>query len=87
MIKLAGSGFASGSISQRHESPDPDPDPDPHQNGMDSQHWFKSEQQHKYNTNKTKKYISNPSGSAVVIAAVAVVNIHVPVMGSVSIDV
>ncbi len=39
MIKIAGSGSASGSesgsISQRHGSADPDP----HQNVMDPQHW------------------------------------------------
>ncbi len=36
MTKIAGSGSASGSISQRHGSADPDPDPapDPHQNIM-----------------------------------------------------
>jgi hypothetical protein len=34
MTKIAG----SGSISQRHGSPDPDPDPDPQQNVMDPQH-------------------------------------------------
>jgi hypothetical protein len=38
MIKIAGSGSDSGSISQRHGSADPDPDP--HQNVMDPQHWF-----------------------------------------------
>ncbi len=39
MTKIAGSGFASGSgsISQRHGSPDPDP----HQNVMDPEHWKK----------------------------------------------
>jgi hypothetical protein len=36
MTKIAGSEFASGSISQRHGSADPDPDP--HQNVMDPQH-------------------------------------------------
>ncbi len=41
MTKIAGSGFASGSISQRHGSADPDPDPDPHQNVTDPQHCFK----------------------------------------------
>ncbi len=35
----AGSGSASGSISQRHGSADPDLDPDPPQNVMDPQHW------------------------------------------------
>jgi hypothetical protein len=34
--KIAVSGSASGSISQRHGSADPDPDP--HQNIMDPQH-------------------------------------------------
>jgi hypothetical protein len=38
MTKTAGSGSASGFISQRHGSADPDPDPDPHQNVMDPQH-------------------------------------------------
>jgi hypothetical protein len=37
MTKIAGSGYASGSISQRHGSADPDPDP--LQNVMDPQHW------------------------------------------------
>ncbi len=41
-MKIAGSGFASGSesgsISQRHRSEDPDPDS--HQNVMDPQDWF-----------------------------------------------
>jgi hypothetical protein len=37
MTKIAGSGSESGSISQRHGSPDPDPDPP--QNVMDPQHW------------------------------------------------
>jgi hypothetical protein len=37
-MKIAGSGSASGSISQRHGSADPDPDP--HQNVMDPQHWL-----------------------------------------------
>jgi hypothetical protein len=36
MTKIAGSGSASGSISQRHGSADPDPDP--HQNAMDPEH-------------------------------------------------
>jgi hypothetical protein len=36
MTKIAG----SGSISQRHGSPDPDPDPDPPKNVMDLQHWL-----------------------------------------------
>jgi hypothetical protein len=44
MTKIAGSrsahGSESGSINQRHGSPDPDPDPDPHQNVMDPQHWY-----------------------------------------------
>jgi hypothetical protein len=31
MTKIAGSGFGSGSISQRHGSADPDPDRDPPQ--------------------------------------------------------
>jgi hypothetical protein len=35
MMKIAGSGSDSGSISQRHRSADPDP----HQNVMDPQHW------------------------------------------------
>jgi hypothetical protein len=41
MMKIAGSGsasgsvFGSGSISQRHGSPVPDP----HQNAMDPEHW------------------------------------------------
>jgi hypothetical protein len=35
-MKIEGSLSASGSISQRHGSPDPDPDP--HQNVMDPQH-------------------------------------------------
>jgi hypothetical protein len=30
MTKIAGSGFESGSISQRHGSAYPDPDPDKH---------------------------------------------------------
>jgi hypothetical protein len=34
---MAGSGSASGSISQRHGSADPDPDPGPHKNVMDPQ--------------------------------------------------
>jgi hypothetical protein len=34
VTKIAGSGSASGSISQRHGSPDPDP----HQHVMDPQH-------------------------------------------------
>ncbi len=38
MTKIAGSGSASGSISQRHGSADPDPDPP--QNVMDPQHWL-----------------------------------------------
>ncbi len=39
MIKIEGSGSASGSISQRHGSADPDPDP--YQNVMDpEQQWF-----------------------------------------------
>jgi hypothetical protein len=38
MMKIEGSGSASGSISQRHGSADPDPDP--HQNVMDPEHWF-----------------------------------------------
>jgi hypothetical protein len=38
MKKIAGSGSASGSISQRHGSADPDLDPDPPQNVMDPQH-------------------------------------------------
>ncbi len=37
LIKIAGSGSASGSISQRHGSADPDPDP--HQNVMDPLLW------------------------------------------------
>jgi hypothetical protein len=37
MMKIAGSGFGSGSISQIHGSVDPDPDP--HQNVMDPQHF------------------------------------------------
>jgi hypothetical protein len=37
MTKIAGSGSASGSISQRHGSADPDP----HQNVMDLEHWMK----------------------------------------------
>jgi hypothetical protein len=41
-MKIAGSGFASGSesgsISKRHRSEDPDPDP--HQNVMDPQDWL-----------------------------------------------
>jgi hypothetical protein len=36
MMKLAGSGSESGSISQSHGSADPDP----HQNVMDPQHWY-----------------------------------------------
>jgi hypothetical protein len=36
MTKIEGSGSESGSISQRHGSPDPDP---PH-NVMDPQHWY-----------------------------------------------
>jgi hypothetical protein len=36
MTKIAGAGSASGSINQRHESPDPDP----HQNVMEPDHWF-----------------------------------------------
>jgi hypothetical protein len=40
MTKIAGSGSASGSNSQRHESADPDLDPDSHQNVMDPQHSF-----------------------------------------------
>jgi hypothetical protein len=36
MMKIEGSVFASGSISQRHGSADPDP----HQNVMDPQHWL-----------------------------------------------
>jgi hypothetical protein len=39
MTKIAGSGYESGSISQRHGSADPDQDP--HQNVMDPEHWFK----------------------------------------------
>jgi hypothetical protein len=39
MTKIAGSGSASGSISQKHGSADPDPDP--HQNVMDPQHCLK----------------------------------------------
>jgi hypothetical protein len=35
MMKIEGSGSASGSISQRHGSADPDPN----QNVMDPQHW------------------------------------------------
>jgi hypothetical protein len=35
-MKIAGSGSASGSISQRNGSADPDP----HQNVMGPQHWF-----------------------------------------------
>jgi hypothetical protein len=38
MTKIAGSGSASGSISQRYGSAGPDPDPDPPQNVMDPQH-------------------------------------------------
>jgi hypothetical protein len=42
MMKIEGSGSASGSetgsISQRHGSAVPDPDQ--HQNVMDPQHWF-----------------------------------------------
>jgi hypothetical protein len=38
MMKIEGSGSASGSISQRHGSADPDPDP--HQNDMGPEHWF-----------------------------------------------
>jgi hypothetical protein len=38
MTKIAGSGFESGSISQRHGSADPDQDPP--QNVMDPQHWL-----------------------------------------------
>jgi hypothetical protein len=37
-MKVAGSGFESGSISQRQRSADPDPDP--HQNVMDPEHCF-----------------------------------------------
>jgi hypothetical protein len=40
MTKIAGSGSASGSISQIHGSADSDPDPDPHQNVMDQQNWM-----------------------------------------------
>ncbi len=40
MSKIAGSGYASGSISQRHGSADPDPYPDPPENVMDPQHRF-----------------------------------------------
>jgi hypothetical protein len=36
MTKIAGFGSASGSISQRHGSPDTDP----HQNVMDPEHWL-----------------------------------------------
>ncbi len=38
MTKIAGSGSASGSISQRYGSADADPDPDPPHNVMDPQH-------------------------------------------------
>ncbi len=38
MRKTAGSGSASGSISQRYGSADTDPDS--HQNFMDPEHWF-----------------------------------------------
>jgi hypothetical protein len=38
MTKIAGSGSASGSISQRHGLADPDTDPDPQQNVMDPEH-------------------------------------------------
>ncbi len=38
VTKMAGSGSASGSISQMHGSTHPD-DPDPHQNVMDPEHW------------------------------------------------
>ncbi len=41
MMKIEGSGYESGSISQSHGSADPDPDPDMHQNVMDPQHCFK----------------------------------------------
>jgi hypothetical protein len=37
-MKMAGSGFASGSISQRHGSADPGLDP--HRHVMDPQHWL-----------------------------------------------
>ncbi len=37
MVKIAGSGSESGSISQRQGYVDPDP----HQNGMDPEHWSK----------------------------------------------
>jgi hypothetical protein len=36
MMKIAESGYESGSISQRHGFADPDP----HQNDMDPQHWM-----------------------------------------------
>jgi hypothetical protein len=38
MTKIAGSGYESGFISQRHGSADSDLDPDLHQNVMDLQH-------------------------------------------------
>ncbi len=41
MTKIAGSGSASGSISQRHGSADPDLDPDPYQNVMNPKHCIK----------------------------------------------
>ncbi len=39
MTKIARSGSASGSISQKHGAVDPDPDP--HQNVIDLEHWDK----------------------------------------------
>jgi hypothetical protein len=40
MMKIEGSGSASGSIGRTHGSADPDPDPN--QNIMDPQHWLKA---------------------------------------------
>jgi hypothetical protein len=56
VTKIAGSGSASGSISQRHGSADPDPGPDPHQNVMDPQHCSRvSEIFSKMVTNEARK--------------------------------
>jgi hypothetical protein len=45
-MKIEGSGSASGSISQRHESADPYPDQ--HQNVMDPQHCTALDSEHSY---------------------------------------
>jgi hypothetical protein len=50
MMKIEGSGSASGSISQRHGYADPDPHPDRHQNVMDPQHCFLGNIFNKYPT-------------------------------------